>query len=215
MLVFEFALQDSEYLGNGFILQIGPACNVIRIKRQDALCRVATYGLQTLDNPGIDLVVEFAEQHVLFLLLGLFLLVAPYFNFASYQHTCKFDIAAAAAYTFLHLFREHIYPDSFVLVGADYHRGNLRRGEGALDKQLFVCRPLNNVDVFVAKLPYDADNTRTFYAYAGSYRINSLVIALYGYFCPLAGNTDNFLDCNQPIIDFRHFLLEKFLEEIV
>ena len=50
-------------------------------------------------------------------------------------------------------------------------------------------------------------------SHAGSYRINTVIIRLNRYFCPLTGNPDNLLNGYQPVVNFGDILLKKTFQE--
>ncbi|MCY1558413.1 hypothetical protein D9M68_953440 [compost metagenome] len=56
-------------------------------------------------------------------------------------------------------------------------------------------------------------NTATFHTHTGTYRIDTVIIAFYCYFCTLTWLSYNFLDRDQAILDFRNFNFQKFFQE--
>ena len=77
-----------------------------------------------------------------------------------------------------------------------------------------VVRPLEHVDVLVAELSYDADDTCTLHTDTSSDRVDSLIISLHCHLRTLARDTHNLLDGDETVIDFRNLLLEELLEEL-
>ena len=56
-------------------------------------------------------------------------------------------------------------------------------------------------------------NTAPLYTYAGTYRVDTVVVRLNGNLGTLTGDTGNLLNGNQSVIDFGHFHLEQTLQE--
>ena len=57
-------------------------------------------------------------------------------------------------------------------------------------------------------------DTRTFYSYAGTDRVDTLVIRLYGDFCAFAGNAGDFVYRDEAVVYLGNFELEKTAQEI-
>ena len=56
-------------------------------------------------------------------------------------------------------------------------------------------------------------NTRTFHAHARTYRVDMVVIALYGNLCPFAWNTGHCAYIDKSVVYFRHLQLKQTAEE--
>ena len=95
----------------------------------------------------------------------------------------------------------------------DGDAGNLGRAQGTGDKQLYVARVVDHVDILITQLTNDTMHTTTLHTYAGTYRIDTLVVALYSYLGTIAWHTGHTTDGNQTIVDLRHLSLEQTLQE--
>ena len=56
-------------------------------------------------------------------------------------------------------------------------------------------------------------DTATLHTHAGTYRVDTVIVALNGNLGTLAGDAGNLLDGNQTIINFGYFHLEQALQE--
>ena len=90
---------------------------------------------------------------------------------------------------------------------------NLSWAKCALDKQLGVSRVVDHVDILVAQLANDTVHTATLNTYAGSYWIDTVVVALNSHLGTVARDTGHTLDGNQSVLNLRYLSLEQTLQE--
>ena len=122
LFLFKFLFQDVDDILDGLVLEVSPSGNVFRIECENALGSVAADGLETLDNPRVNLVAELAEKYILLLasvILAVLRKLSPNLDLTAYEHACKLDVASALAESLLDLLREHEYLD-FVLLALSH-----------------------------------------------------------------------------------------------
>ena len=175
--------QHFQHIVDGLLLKVGLLNEHVARSVEYSLGRVETDALDGVDNPLVYFVREFVEVDVL---VDLALVkLAEYVNCVFGQHAGQLDVHTAAAYRQRHFFGTQVNLGLLVLlvnVDARYLGG----AERALDKELDVGCVVHHVDVLVAKLADDAVDAATLDADAGSYGVDAVVVALYGYLGALA-----------------------------
>lgn len=73
--------------------------------------------------------------------------------------------------------------------------------------------PADNVDSFVEQFLGHSLNATASWTYAGSDRINALILGLDGNLCTYARFTYTALNFQEALINFRHFLTKQFNQE--
>ncbi len=98
----------------------------------------------------------------------------------------------------------------FLLEGDGVDAGGTQR---TLYKERGVVGEVDHIDILVAQLTDDTVDTEPLHPHAGTYRIDAVVIGLYGYLRALTRDAGNTLDGDQPIGNLGDLLFEEPLQK--
>ena len=155
LISFKLGSEYLQHVVNGLFLEVGFLYEHVARSVEHSLGGVETNALDRVDDPLVDLVRELVEIDVLVYLALVEL--AEYVDSIFGKHAGKLDVHTAAADGQRHFFGTEINLCFLVLL-VNVDARNLCRTERTLDEELDVCGVVNNVDVLVAQLAYDAVN---------------------------------------------------------
>ena len=203
--VVEFCFQNFDNFIDRIFFEVCAFDKLFPAFCQYAFRRGTTDAFQCLDDPFVDFVFEFIEIDIFFLA---FVYIPVYIDRVTGEHAGEFYVEAAFSYRERYLFGFEEYFCLFLFFVEAYRR-YFGRVQCPLYKERGIGRIVDDVDIFITQFPYDTVDTRTFYSDAGTDRVDTLVIRLYGNFCAFAGNAGDFVYRDEAVVYLGNFEFEK------